>query len=72
MHVVNHNNGEVTSETRNVLVESARIARGEVKDIAELNGNDYQAVIIPGGLGVAKNLSDYAVNGGSFNVHAQV
>jgi len=70
--VVNHLTGETSTETRNVLVESARIARGEVKDIAELKGEDYQAVILPGGFGVAKNLSDYAVNGGSFNVHEQV
>lgn len=72
MHVINHINGETSTETRNVLVESARLARGEVKDIAELNCNDFQAVLLPGGFGAAKNLSDYAVKGASFDVHEQV
>jgi len=72
LHVINHLNGETTTETRNVLVESARIARGEVKDIVELKGEDYQAIILPGGFGAAKNLSDYAVNGPTFTVHEQV
>lgn len=70
--MINHLNGETTTETRNVLVESARIARGEVKDIVELKGEDYQAIILPGGFGAAKNLSDYAVNGPTFTVHEQV
>lgn len=72
MHVVNHVTGEATTEVRNTLVEAARIARGQVKDIVELKGDDYQAILLPGGFGVAKNLSDYAVNGASFNVHAEV
>lgn len=72
MHVVNHITGEATTEVRNTLVEAARIARGQVKDIVELKGDDYQAILLPGGFGVAKNLSDYAVNGASFNVHAEV
>ncbi|KAL4487065.1 hypothetical protein ABPG72_001517 [Tetrahymena utriculariae] len=72
MHVVNHITGEVTTETRNVLVESARIARGDVKDITQLKGEDYQAVLLPGGFGAAKNLSDYAVNGANFTVNTEV
>lgn len=72
LHVVNHNTGEVTQEKRNALVEAARITRGKVRDIKELKGEDFQAVLIPGGFGVAKNLSDYASNGGSFSVHAEV
>lgn len=72
MHVVNHLTGETTTETRNVLVESARICRGQIKDISELKGEEYQAVFLPGGFGVAKNLSDYAINGASFEVKPEI
>ena len=48
MHVINHTNGDEMSETRNVLIESARIARGNVKDIKGLKSTDYDAVIFPG------------------------
>lgn len=64
MHVINHLTGEVAEgETRNVLVEAARLARGEVKDLADADAGDFDALIIPGGFGAAKNLSDFAVNG---------
>lgn len=64
MHVVNHVTGEpVEGETRNVLVESARIARGDVKNLAELKVEDYDALVVPGGFGVAKNLCNLAVKG---------
>ncbi|MBA44884.1 MAG: isoprenoid biosynthesis protein ElbB [Magnetococcales bacterium] len=59
-HVINHLTGEEVKETHNVLVESARLARGEVKDIATANASDYAAVILPGGFGAAKNLSNFA------------
>lgn len=62
-HVINHLTGEEVQETRNVLVESARLARGEVKDIATANVKDYAAVILPGGFGAAKNLSNFAFEG---------
>ncbi len=55
MHVVNHLDGSEMQETRNVLVESARIGRGNVKDIKELNSSDFDAVVFPGGFGAAKN-----------------
>jgi len=61
--VVNHITGEAVEETRNVLVESARIARGEIKDIAEVKGADLDALILPGGFGAALNLSDFATKG---------
>lgn len=64
MHVINHLTGEVAEgETRNVLVEAARLARGEVKDLADADAGDFDALIIPGGFGAAKNLSDFAVKG---------
>jgi enhancing lycopene biosynthesis protein 2 len=71
MHVVNHLTGEVSEdETRNVLVEAARIARGNIKDIKEAHAEDFDALLVPGGFGAAKNLSDFAVAGGSLTVQA--
>jgi enhancing lycopene biosynthesis protein 2 len=64
MHVVNHLTGEVAEgETRNVLVESARIARGAIRDVATVSADDLDALILPGGFGAAKNLCDFAVKG---------
>ena len=71
-HVVNHLTGEEMSETRNVLVESARIARGEVKDLREADVNDFDALIVPGGFGSAKNLSDFAQQGQACQVNPQL
>jgi len=69
MHVVNHLTGEeVKGESRNVLVESARIARGNIKDLSQANVNDFDALILPGGFGAAKNLSDVAVKGADADV----
>ena len=73
MHVVNHLTGqEAEGESRNVLVESARIARGEVVDMAGVTSNDVDAVIFPGGFGAAKNLCDFAVKGTDCDVHPEV
>ena len=69
MHVVNHYTGQEMDEFRNVLVESARIARGNIKDMAEVNAADLDAMIIPGGFGVAKNLSAYAMSGPECSVN---
>ena len=72
-HVVNHLTGEISAnETRNVLVESARIARGQVLDIAQTNAEDYDAVFFPGGYGAAKNLSDFAFNGAKARLQSDV
>ncbi len=68
MHVMNHLTGEVTNETRNVLVESARIARGEVKPLSEAKAADFDVLLLPGGFGAAKNLSDIAVKGAQGDV----
>lgn len=73
MHVINHLTGEeVAGETRNVLVEAARIARGEIKNLAEANGADYDALFLPGGFGAAKNLCDFAVKGADCTIHPEV
>ncbi|MBH54348.1 MAG: isoprenoid biosynthesis protein ElbB [Opitutaceae bacterium] len=69
MHVVNHQTGDVADgESRNVQVESARIARGPVKSVSELNLDELDAVVLPGGFGAAKNLSTFAVDGAGCSV----
>ena len=62
-HVINHLTGNVTDESRNVLVESARIARGRIKALTEYNPADFDALVFPGGYGAAKNLCTYAFDG---------
>ena len=72
MHVINHLTGEEMPEQRNVLVESGRITRGQSRDVRELKAADFDALIMPGGFGVAKNLSDFAVKGADCTVDADV
>jgi enhancing lycopene biosynthesis protein 2 len=62
-HVINHRSGEEMAETRNVLTEAARIARGEIKPLSEFSAADFDAVVLPGGFGVAKNFSQWAFQG---------
>ena len=62
-HVINHLTGEVSEETRNVLTEAARIARGKIRALTEYRAADFDALIFPGGFGVAKNLCNYAFDG---------
>ncbi|MFT4031229.1 MAG: isoprenoid biosynthesis glyoxalase ElbB [Siphonobacter sp.] len=71
-HVINHLTGEEMPEKRNVLVESARIARGEIKALAELNLAEVDGLLIPGGFGAAKNLSTWAFKGPQAEVLPQV
>jgi enhancing lycopene biosynthesis protein 2 len=69
MHVVNHLTGDAADdESRNVLVESARIARGEIRDIADVSADEMDALILPGGFGAAKNLCSFAVAGAECEV----
>ncbi|WP_438865116.1 isoprenoid biosynthesis glyoxalase ElbB [Neptunicella sp.] len=73
LHVVNHLDGQVMEgEKRNVLIESARIARGEIKPLTELQAKDYDALLLPGGFGAAKNLCDFALKGADAKLHPQV
>jgi enhancing lycopene biosynthesis protein 2 len=62
-HVINHLTGEVMDESRNMLVEAARIARGQVIRIDEISPADIDALIIPGGFGSAKNFTSWAFDG---------
>jgi enhancing lycopene biosynthesis protein 2 len=71
--VINHLTQQpVTGESRNVLVESARIARGQIMPLNELEVSEIDAVILPGGFGAAMNLSDFALAGENFGVNAEV
>ncbi|XP_053164343.1 glutamine amidotransferase-like class 1 domain-containing protein 3, mitochondrial [Hemicordylus capensis] len=73
MHVVDHSKGQpAEGESRNVLAESARIARGKIADLTKLIAKDYDAVIFPGGFGAAKNLSTFAVDGKDCKVNGEV
>lgn len=61
--VVDHAAGRAVQESRNVLVEAARIARGRIRDIAAVSAEVLDALILPGGYGAAKNLCDFATRG---------
>lgn len=71
-HVINHLNGTEMNETRNVLVESSRIARGQIKSLTLFKPEEFDALVFPGGFGVAKNLCDYAFKGADCNVNPQI
>lgn len=70
--VVDHLSGDPTPETRNMLVEAARIARGQIRDLEDVHAKDLDAVILPGGYGAVKNLSTYACQGPTGALHPQV
>jgi enhancing lycopene biosynthesis protein 2 len=72
MHVINHFTGKEMNESRNVLVEAARIARGNIKSLDELEMKDYDALIFPGGFGAAKNLCSFAKDGPDCEVDNEV
>jgi enhancing lycopene biosynthesis protein 2 len=71
-HVINHVTGEEMAETRNMLVEAARIGRGKIKSLEDFRANDFDAVIFPGGFGVAKNFFNYAFKGVKATVDEQI
>ena len=62
-HVVNHLTGEEMPESRNMLVEAARIARGAVHDLSTFDVSTLDALVIPGGFGSAKNFTTWAFEG---------
>jgi len=67
-HVINHITGEEMKESRNVLTEAARIARGKISPLTEYRAEEFDALIFPGGFGVAKNLCTYAFDGADCHV----
>lgn len=71
-HVINHRTGDEMSESRNVLTEAARIARGAISDLAEVTHDDLDALVIPGGFGAAKNLTTWAFSGPDGEINTDV
>jgi len=71
-HVVNHLTGEEMDEERNVLVEAARIARGNILALDKFDIDKYDALVFPGGFGAAKNLCDFAFNGSDCKVNTDI
>ena len=72
MHAINHAEGKEENCNRNVLVESARIARGNIAPLSQFDANEFDALVFPGGFGAAKNLSDFAVKGAEMSVNKDV
>lgn len=70
--ITNHINGEADGEKRSLLVEAARIARGQIKSLDKLHAKDFDAVVFPGGYGAAKNLSNWAEKGAACEVNPDV
>ena len=72
-HIIDHVSGEISEgESRNILQEAGRIARGEISTLDKLDENEFDGLIIPGGFGVAKNLSTFAFKGAEASVHSTV
>lgn len=71
-HVVNHLTGEEMNESRNMRVEAARIARGNIREIGEIEAADIDALVIPGGFGSAKNLTTWAFDGPNSSILPEV
>jgi enhancing lycopene biosynthesis protein 2 len=71
-HIINHTNGEELNEARNVVVESARISRGEIISVSKVNLNEISSLVIPGGFGAAKNLSNWAFSGADSEILTEV
>lgn len=67
--VVNHFTGQPASESRNVLTESARIARGKIQPLSQADASLFDALIVPGGFGAAKNLSNFAIQGAECDIN---
>ena len=71
-HVINHTNGEEMAETRNMLVESSRIARGKITSLENMTPADIDALVIPGGFGSAKNFTSWAFDGPNATILPEV
>lgn len=69
---VDHYRGVSVREDRNVLTESARIARGKIVPLAQVDLSQIDAIILPGGLGAATNLCDFALKSGNVTVESSV
>jgi enhancing lycopene biosynthesis protein 2 len=72
MHVVDHTKGEPMEPARNILVEASRISRGDIAPLSTLTPESVDAMIFPGGFGVAKNFSTYATKGADYDVSPEI
>jgi enhancing lycopene biosynthesis protein 2 len=72
LHVIDHQTSCELKEKRNVLIESARISRGNMRSLSSVSSNDLDGLILPGGFGAVKNLTDYAVNGRGCSINPDV
>jgi len=72
VEVKNHLTQEKMHETRNVLVEAARIARGDIQSLDDVSAADFDGAILPGGFGAAKNLCDVASQGEAYTIAPSV
>ncbi|MDD4645955.1 MAG: isoprenoid biosynthesis glyoxalase ElbB [Bacteroidales bacterium] len=71
-HVINHYTGEITRESRNILVEAARIARGKISPLSDFDVQEYDILMFAGGFGVAKNLCNYAFEGSGCKINPDI
>lgn len=71
-HVVDHTRGEEAKDNRNILLESARIARGQIQDLENLKATDFDGLVMPGGFGVAKNFCTFAFEGAAAKVDPMI
>lgn len=71
-HVINHLTGEEMSESRNMMIEAARIARGNVREISTISPAEIDALVIPGGFGSAKNFTTWAFAGSDGTILPEV
>lgn len=69
---INHLTGEIMPEERNMLVEAARIARGNIQDISSIVPADLDALVLPGGFGNAKNFTNWAFEGATGSIHPKI
>jgi enhancing lycopene biosynthesis protein 2 len=69
---VDHSSEKPETEARNALTEAARIARGNIKPLSDLDPWDYDAVLFPGGFGAALTLCSFASDGPECSVNPEV
>lgn len=70
--VFNHIEGKASGEKRHLITEASRLCRGNIKPLSTYKAVDYDALILPGGMGAAQNLSNYAFVGAEMSVNKEV
>jgi len=71
-NVIDHYRGVAAGESRNILSEAARIARGNIKPLSAIRPEAHCAIVFPGCFGAAKNLCNFAEAGGRANLYEDV